>query len=161
MDSIIPNKLKEELEDVGRVYNSRSGMCVYPNAFSRLQTEIIKICNENRLLKEGKTNVFAELNEETAKSNAELLDKVTDLEKENAELKADYEVLSCSVGDFGELQDKLEEEQRKNNVLSDNLVKAKEIISKFVEWANWQGSKCPSFKSIQDKAEQFLSEVEE
>ena len=45
---------------------------------------------------------------------------------------------------------------------NDQLTKAKEIIREFVEWANWQGnSKCPSFKSIQDKAEQFLnSEVE-
>ena len=44
----------------------------------------------------------------------------------------------------------------------EQLTKAKEIIKEFVEWANWQGnSKCPSFKSIQDKAEQFLnSEVE-
>ena len=34
---------------------------------------------------------------------------------------------------------------------------AKDIIREFVEWANWQGnSKCPSFKSIQDKAEAFL-----
>ena len=48
MNSIIPDKLKEELEDVGKVYNSRSGMCVYPNAFSRLQTEIIKVCNKNK-----------------------------------------------------------------------------------------------------------------
>jgi hypothetical protein len=41
------------------------------------------------------------------------------------------------------------------------LTTAKEIIREFVEWANWQGnSKCPSFKSIQDKAEQFLNEVE-
>ena len=82
-----------------------------------------------------------------------------DFEKENAKLKTDYEVLSCSVGDFGKLQDELEEEQRKNNGLSDNLTKAKEIISKFVEWANWQGSKCPGFKSILDKAEAFLDEV--
>ena len=37
--------------------------------------------------------------------------------------------------------------------------KAKEIIKEFVDWANWQGnSKCPSFKSIQDKAEAFLKE---
>ena len=36
---------------------------------------------------------------------------------------------------------------------------AKSIIREFVEWANWQGnSKCPSFKSIQDKAEAFLKE---
>lgn len=41
----------------------------------------------------------------------------------------------------------------------DQLTKAKEIISEFVEWANWQsGGNCPSFKSIQDKAEQFLKE---
>lgn len=38
--------------------------------------------------------------------------------------------------------------------------KANEIIREFVEWATWQGSNCPNFKSIQDKAEQFLSEVE-
>lgn len=41
----------------------------------------------------------------------------------------------------------------------EKLNKAKEIISEFTKWANWQGnSKCPSFKSIQDKAEQFLKE---
>ena len=50
--SVIPNKLKEELEDVGKVYNSRSGMCVYPNAFSRLQTEIVKVCNVNKELEQ-------------------------------------------------------------------------------------------------------------
>lgn len=52
------------------------------------------------------------------------------LREENTKLKTDYEVLSCSVGDFGELQNKLEEEQRKNNGLSDNLTTAKEIIKK-------------------------------
>ena len=39
--------------------------------------------------------------------------------------------------------------------------KAKEIIREFVQWATWQGSNCPNFKSIQDKAEQFLKENEE
>lgn len=58
----------------------------------------------------------------------ELVAYVEKLEKENAELKADYGVLSCSVGDFDKLQDKLEEEQRRNNGLSDSLTKAKEII---------------------------------
>lgn len=38
----------------------------------------------------------------------------------------------------------------------EQLTKAKEIIREFVELATWQGSNCPSFKSIQDKAEQFL-----
>ena len=50
-----------------------------------------------------------------------------------ANLKTDYEVLSCSVGDFGELQEKLEEEQRKNNGLSDNLSKAKTYLKYFIE----------------------------
>ncbi len=56
--------------------------------------------------------------------------RIEELEKENKKIKTDYDVLSCSVGDFGELQDKFEEEQRKNNALSDNLDKAKEIIKK-------------------------------
>lgn len=102
----------------------------------------------------------------TAKTNmekriAELVAYVEKLEKENAELKSDYKVLSCSVGDFGELQDKLEEEQRKNNGLSDNLAKAKKIIREYMNWADWKGSNCPSFASICVKAEQFLKEVEE
>lgn len=45
MKSIIPKRLKEELEDVTKVYNSKSGMYVYPNALSRLQGEITKVCN--------------------------------------------------------------------------------------------------------------------
>ena len=72
----------------------------------------------------------------------------SELEKENAELKKlkrECETSLCRA----EYQFNYEQ-----------LTKAKEIIREFVEWANWQGnSKCPSFKSIQDKAEQFLSEV--
>ena len=50
---------------------------------------------------------------------------------------------------------------KKRYNLNNQLTQAKEIISEFVEWANWQGnSKCPSFKSIQDKAETFLKESE-
>ena len=42
---------------------------------------------------------------------------------------------------------------------SDNLDKAKKLLKEFVDWANWQsGGNCPSFKSIQDKAETFLKE---
>lgn len=77
------------------------------------------------------------------------------LEKENAELKTDYKVLSCSVGDFGDLQDKLEEEQRKNNGLSDNLTKAKEIIRQFL-------NDYPVItKEVLDKLEQFIKEAAE
>ena len=73
---------------------------------------------------------------------------IAELEKENAELKERFKhrnCLDCS-----------------NHHINIKLFKAKEIIREFVEWATWQGnSKCPSFKSIQDKAEQFLnSEVE-
>lgn len=44
--SIIPNKLKEELIDVGKVYNNGSCIISHPNSFDRLQTEIMKVCNE-------------------------------------------------------------------------------------------------------------------
>lgn len=84
---------------------------------------------------------------------------IEDLEKENAELKTDYEVLSCSVGDFGELQDKLEEEQRKNNGLSDNLTKAKEIIKEFVqvEYDDYtNGDYYNELSKVLEQAEQFL-----
>ena len=59
---------------------------------------------------------------------------INTLQKENAKLKVDYEVLSCSVDDFDELQDKLEEEQRKNNGLSDQLAQAKEILKEVIQF---------------------------
>ena len=67
--------------------------------------------------------------------------QIAELEKENAELRT-----RCNELFLQTMQ----------------LTNAKEIIKEFVEWANWQGnSECPSFKSIQHKAEQFLnSEVE-
>ena len=71
----------------------------------------------------------------------------SELEKENAELKEK----------LGNYQKGMFDEIEKRDI---NLTKAKEIIREFVEWATWQGSNCPNFKSIQDKAEQFLSEVE-
>ena len=76
------------------------------------------------------------------------IEYIIDLEKENAELKEKYvkNITDCDICD---------------TYCNSQLTKAKEIIREFVEWANWQGnSKCPSFKSIQNKAEQFLSEVE-
>ena len=85
--------------------------------------------------------------------------QIADLEKENAGLKSDYKVLSCSVGDFGELQDKLEEEQRKNNGLSDNFTKAKELLAKWVELFKPKAGNIPP-TPIQVDTEQFLNEVE-
>lgn len=52
-------------------------------------------------------------------------DKIKKLQEENEQLKTDYKVLSCSVGDFGELQENLEEEQRKNNGLEEQIEKMK------------------------------------
>lgn len=83
-----------------------------------------------------------------------------DLVKENAKLKTDYEVLSCSVGDFDELQNKLEEEQRKNNGLSDNLTTAKEIISEYVRLANLEKEDTVAIWQLYHKAEQFLKDCE-
>ncbi len=51
---------------------------------------------------------------------------VTNLEKENAELKVDYKVLSCSVDDFEKLQDELEE-------VTARLEKQKEINKELVD----------------------------
>ena len=66
------------------------------------------------------------------------IEYIAELEKENAELRT-----RCNELFLQTMQ----------------LTNAKEIIKEFVEWANWQGnSKCPSFKSIQDKAEQFLKD---
>ena len=90
-----------------------------------------------------------------------LSQKVNDLQKENTKLKTDYEVLSCSVDDFGELQNKLEEEQRKNNGLSDNLTKAKEKISNLLEIIKRPHQfTAPRKIQMVREAEQFLSEVE-
>ena len=78
----------------------------------------------------------------------EILDyfkRITELEQEN-------KVLAQNLEDTEIVNKSLEKEN----------AEAKEIIREFVEWANWQGnSKCPSFKSIQDKAEQFLKDQEE
>ncbi len=71
------------------------------------------------------------------------------LEQENSTLKKQLEALSGDIP-WSELKDVSE--------VTKKLTEAREIISEFVKWANWQGSKCPSFKSILDKAEQFIKE---
>ena len=84
-----------------------------------------------------------------------LEEQIADLEKENAGLKAQLEserdLPAIAYMQGAEKQKKKDEEQ---------LIKAREIVKEFVEWATWQGSNCPNFKSIQDKAEQFLKESE-
>lgn len=74
--------------------------------------------------------------------------RIAELEKENAELKEDN-------SEWEKASDKWKSVYELTN---NQLTKAKAILRGFVDWANWQGSNCPSFKSIQDKAEQFLKE---
>lgn len=90
----------------------------------------------------SKADELKSKNENLFERNTILLNENERLKKENAELKAKKGCETCTK--FDEVK----------------LTKAKEIISAFVEWANWQGGNCPSFKSIQDKAEQFLKEIE-
>ena len=97
--------------------------------------------------------------------------EIQELKKENAELKEEIDKkqnladvrLEQELETYQKLhiksKEKLDTEIALDEV-KDQLTKAKEIISEFVEWANWEGSKCPSFKSIQAKAEQFLEETE-
>lgn len=88
-----------------------------------------------------------------------ICDHFKDVFDENAQLKEANETLATMNNNMWvELEKKRAESQGITNKLH-QLIKAKEIIREFVEWATWQGSNCPSFKSIQDKAEQFLSEV--
>ena len=57
-----------------------------------------------------------------------------------------------------ETQELLDKQIEATYKVVERLNKAKNLLNEFVNWANWQGSKCPSFKSIQDKAEEFLKE---
>jgi len=100
------------------------------------------------------------LTEETVEIN---LKRIAELEKENAELKTDYKVLSCSVDNFGKLQDELEEEQRKNNGLSDNLAKAKEHIENllyYVKQCTCERSNYAEIEKDITEAEQFIKDSE-
>ena len=83
--------------------------------------------------------------------------RIAELEQENKRLTDELKSLRESIKDYGAgcYENGLRNGKRK---LEEQLTKAKEIIREFVEWATWQGSNCPSFKSIQDKAEQFLKE---
>ena len=79
---------------------------------------------------------------------------IQNLKKENAELKTNYKVLSCSVGDWEELQEKYEKEQRENNGLSDQLAQAKEIIKNIIRVTWGEGWNYSLDWKV--KAEQFL-----
>ena len=111
---------------------------------------------EQNMLLTGKIATLEKENLVLHEMNAKRLD----LQKENEELKSLKDVATLIRAN----NDTVITLMQLNNMLvskSQQLTKAKEILQEFVEWANWQGnSKCPSFKSIQDKAEQFLKESE-
>ena len=109
------------------------------------------------------SNQFDELEEKLANADYQLEGRdvtIKELRKENAELKEQKMYWKESSFDWRHKFFKLDKVKRL--IKKDKqLTKAKNIIREFVEWANWQGnSKCPSFKSIQDKAEQFLKDCE-
>lgn len=131
-------------------------------AFSYVVEEIVDdIEKENRLLgvrcnqllkDKGKlTDQIADI-----KANCDLAIegrdvKIMELEKENAELKAEIEndrdLPTVAYMQGAEKQKKKDEKQ---------LTITTEIIKEFVLWANWEGANCPNFQDIQSKAEQFL-----
>lgn len=99
--------------------------------------------------------------EKACDETQELLDKQIEatykLDKENAELK---EELKKWKDEWQEQVQKATDEGYARTLQTIQLSKAKDIIREVVEWATWQGSNCPNFKSIQDKAEQFLKDNE-
>ena len=114
--------------------------------------------SENKL-KEARKRI-AELEQENKVlaqnlEDTEIVNKA--LEKENAELKSENQKWK---DEWQEQVQKATDEGYARTLQTIQLTKAKEIIREFVEWATWQGSNCPNFKSIQDKAEQFLKDSE-
>ena len=84
MNGVIPEKLKEKLNDVKLVYESK-GMTVYPNSFSELETEIVKVCNANKNLKEELEQIKLQnaiCEEGLKKENKELRERIFDLEEQ-------------------------------------------------------------------------------
>lgn len=102
--SVIPNKLKEELEDVKKVYDYGKTICTHPNSFDRLQTEIVKVCNvnkelekENKRLGEQVCNVANNLLDNWCRNEEDYCPHLDKLEKENAELKNQNNILSKAL----------------------------------------------------------------
>ena len=127
----------------------------YEHALEEFIKEIVE--EETKELKE-ENKVLAQNLEDTEILNKTYEKRFDDLEKENAELK---EELKKWKDEWQEQVQKATDEGYARTLQTIQLSKAKEIIREFVEWATWQGnSKCPSFKSIQDKAEQFLKDSE-
>ena len=128
---------------------------------------IIELVIKDKLKKEAEewlcNNLHSASEEDFIKAMVDIAEprekRIAELEKENERLTDELKALRESIKDYGAgcYENGLRNGKRK---LGEQLTKAKEIIREFVEWATWQGSNCPSFKSIQDKAEQFLKDNE-
>lgn len=132
---------------------------------AELKKENAELKDANKNLQEFYEKEYFEISDRTAD------EKIKELEKYQTEVTVDdYSPYDPNTwGMMHEemfvpkelVRDLLKENYALSEHHKDQLTKAKEIIREFVEWANWQGnSKCPSFKSIQDKAEQFLKDSE-
>ena len=76
-------------------------------------------------------------------------------EKQIEELQEELKAKQVVLNDF---KSRCETVTERFNKKSGELNQAKEIIREYLEWADWKGSNCPSFKNICEKAEAFLKE---
>ena len=169
------NKLPEEIKEKAKDYCTNELEHSYADTREELEEDVMRawlngfaFCMEGTLtvkVKQCATCVYTDspcVPSDYAKDNENVCNHYKNVFDAYTELKVDYEVLSCSVGDFGELQGKLEEEQRKNNGLSDNLTKAKEIIKGLLPMAsNFVFGTLPKLNEevqLYRQAEQFLKE---
>lgn len=84
-----------------------------------------------------------------------LINKITELEKENAELKEGGSVICDRLS---ERIDETVELKNENIGLKNQLTKATEIIKKLIEAIHiWD---CKNLEEVEAEAEQFISEVE-
>ena len=116
----------------------------------KLENENTFLKNENKILKEGKTNVFAELNDENARSNELLMYEIADLRKENAELN--NFIMQSKKDGISPINALI----IKN--LDNQLTKAKFLLKRLVD--SFPKSYSDVVKDTLAEAEQFLSEVE-
>ena len=83
-ENIIPNKLKDELEDVKKVYDFGKTICTHPNSFDRLQTEIVKVCNVNKELEKENAELKERIKSEheiEARKNNSLISQLIEAKK--------------------------------------------------------------------------------
>lgn len=85
MKSVISKRLTEYFQSVKEVYYKKSGMYAYPSDLERLYEEIIKVCNDNRLLKEKmqKTNDYRSVKDALPPSDGIFYDVMVILYQDN------------------------------------------------------------------------------